>query len=303
MKHEVFTIMVCLLAFVIISCGSSRTPSELDMVFVEGGSMKLGNGSNQWPFHEMKMHSYYMSACEITNKQVADVFNWAQSKEYVTFSPTSVRLVPYFIWELIDLDHKNCQLLIEDNKLSPKPGKENYPVVQISWYGAVAFCNYLSEKEGRTPSYDLETWDLIEDRDGYYLPTTDEWEYASRGGAHSENSKYAGSDDPDSVAWYIENSEGTIHPVGLKKPNELGLYDMSGNVWEVCTDKFGLYYTFESDDSEPIAISGSLRIYRGGSFATDRCQVNSYVCSIDQPSYCWCFDDIGFRVVSRADYD
>jgi len=300
MRNSILLLGACVLVCTAMSCTAGRVSSELTMITVAGGQMKLGNGTNQWPFHEAIIATFYMSAFEITNKQVCDVFNWAKSKGYVDVSVNSIKIIPHFKWELMDLDNDNCQVMFESGVMKPKPGKENYPVVEISWYGAVAFCNYLSEKEGRTPCYDLATWDLIPGKDGYYLPHADEWEYAARGGTKATDTVYAGSDVINDVAWYRENSDGAIHAVGRKKPNELGIYDLSGNVWEVCTEKMGLYYTFQEADSDPMSINGSLRIYRGGSFKTDRCQADSYVASVNQPDYCWCFEDIGFRVVSKV---
>jgi sulfatase modifying factor 1 len=300
MGRIINTVTMCALVFLAFTCTPGHIVSELDMIFIEGGDMKLGNGSNQWPFHEVTLSSYYISAYEITNEQVCNVFNWAKNKGYIDISPTSIKKIPYFQWELVDLDNDDCQIVDDGGLLTPKKGKERYPVVQISWYGAVAFCNFLSEKEGRTPSYDLETWDLDVSKDGYYLPHADEWEYAARGGVKRRDTFYAGSDMIDDVAWHRGNSAGTPHPIGLKKANELGIYDLSGNVWEYCTEKIGLYYTFQNGDSDPIEINGGLRIYRGGSYNTDRCQVNSYVCSVNQPDYCWCFSDIGFRVVCKT---
>jgi len=139
---------------------------------------------------------------------------------------------------------------------SDKPGSEQRPVDFVSWFDAVVFCNCLSISEGFTPVYmlfgirDPEKWgavpndfitnwnDIEEDEEafGYRLPTRIEWEYAARGGKKSCSCMYAGSDDPDEVAWYKENENDQTWPVGGKKPNELGLYDICGNVWEWCWD-------------------------------------------------------------------
>ncbi len=126
---------------------------------------------------------------------------------------------------------------------------DNLPVEQVSWNDCQTFITKLNSLTGLN----------------FRLPTEAEWEYAARGGNKSRGYKYAGSNNIDDVAWHTSNSSSKTHAVGTKQPNELGLYDMSGNVWEWCGDWYGDYSS--SAQTNPTgATSGSDRVYRGGSW-------------------------------------
>ncbi len=150
-----------------------------------------------------------------------------------------------------------------------------HPVIHVSWNDAVAFCNWLSEKEGLQKAYSGSGSSIRCDfnANGYRLPTEAEWEYAARGGNTSKGYKYSGSNDLDAVGWYgAYNNDGNrtreegTSPVGKKQPNELGIYDMSGNVWEWCWDWKGEYSS--SNQTDPRGPnSGSYRVLRGGSWS------------------------------------
>jgi formylglycine-generating enzyme required for sulfatase activity len=132
-------------------------------------------------------------------------------------------------------------------------GRGTRPVMGVTWPDAVAYCNWLSAKAGLTPCYSgkgrLIQCDFA--ANGYRLPTEAEWEYAARGGQLSRGYLYAGGNNPDDVAWYNVNAGGQAHPVGQKQPNELGLYDMSGNAWEWCWDLYEANYYATSPASDP----------------------------------------------------
>ena len=137
---------------------------------------------------------------------------------------------------------------------------DNLPVERVSYKDVKEFITKLNQKTGKT----------------FRLPTEAEWEYAARGGKKSKGYKYAGSNNIDDVAWYYENSNNKTHPVKTKRPNELGIYDMSGNVWEWCSDNYGAYSS--SSQTNPTGpSSGSDRVYRGGSWSGDagRCRVSN----------------------------
>ena len=157
-------------------------------------------------------------------------------------------------------------------------GRGSRPVINVTWWDAVEYCNWLSEREGLRPAYDdgnlldssgRKTTD-VSTVAGYRLPTEAEWEYAARGGKKGRGYKYSGSDDIDEVAWYGDNSRSTTQEVGMKAPNELGLYDMSGNVWEWCSDWYADDYFGQSPNLNPYNDSIDLeRVMRGGSAGLD----------------------------------
>ncbi|MBC7507732.1 MAG: formylglycine-generating enzyme family protein [Ferruginibacter sp.] len=135
---------------------------------------------------------------------------------------------------------------------------DNHPLENVSWDDAVAYCDWMSDKTGNI----------------YRLPTEAEWEYAARGGKQSKGFKYSGGQSIDGTGWYKENSGTGTKEVAQKKANELGLYDMSGNVWEWCLDWYGDYVAGAQTNPRG-AKSGSSRVLRGGSWdgTAARCRV------------------------------
>ncbi|MDR0940740.1 MAG: formylglycine-generating enzyme family protein [Bacteroidales bacterium] len=126
---------------------------------------------------------------------------------------------------------------------------ENSPVEQVTWNDVQGFITKLNTLTGKT----------------FHLPTEAEWEYAARGGNKSAGHIYSGSDTVNNVAWFANNSGSKTHTVASKQPNELGIYDMSGNVWEYCSDWHGSYSS-DAQINPTGATTGSDRVYRGGSW-------------------------------------
>lgn len=159
------------------------------------------------------------------------------------------------------------------------------PKANISWEEAITACNLFSQKAGLKECYSLtnNSEDMIWDQlaNGYRLPTEAEWQYACQAG--KPGYRYG---ELDEIAWYKDNSDGKLHPVGEKKPNAWGLHDMIGNVWEWCWDLYDL------------EVYGSYRIFRGGSWAEEARGCGSTNRRRSHPTFG--IDDLGFRLARNG---
>ncbi len=171
--------------------------------------------------------------------------NYANSDEYPVHSVT---LSGYYIGRC-EVTQELWEAVMGSNPSYFK-GAQN-PVESVSWNDCQEFVSRLNSLTGRT----------------FRLPTEAEWEYAARGGNQSLHYKYSGSDNEDDVAWYYSSSGSTTHAVGTKSANELGIYDMSGNVSEWCSDWSGGYSAGAQTNPQGPS-SGSDRVLRGGSWGT-----------------------------------
>lgn len=156
---------------------------------------------------------------------------------------------------------------------------DNHPIINVSWDEAVAYCQWLSGQTGKK----------------YRLPTEAEWEYAARGGKKSNGYLFAGGQSVYMYGWFEENSSATTQPVGKKRPNELGLFDMSGNAWEWCHDWWGPYKNRSEVNPQGPDGNGFFKVLRGGSwnFAFNDCRVGIREFFSPDGHH----NDFGFRVV------
>ena len=257
-----------------------------NFVRVEGGSFQMGSHigyyDDQRPVRTVKIRSFYMGKTEVTQREWFEVMG------------TTVRQ----------------QLAILKSEYLTLAGEsDNHPMYCVSWYEAIEYCNKKSIKEGLTPAYDKKgttvTWNR--NASGYRLPTEAEWEYAAKGGIGSPgNYTYAGSNDINAVAWYSAYDkdwkpigERTTMLVGTKAPNGLGLYDMSGNVFEWCWDWYAPSYSNAGGNDNPTgAPSGKDRAVRGGAWSHGESAASTVMRSSYDTFYPdYRFNDVGFRVV------
>jgi formylglycine-generating enzyme len=229
--------------------GSAQTNTDLmpSMADVQGGSFMMGNAKgnpDENPVHKVTLNSFYIGKFEVTRKEFK---KFVDATGYLTDAeqPDTFRLkhglpprnVNNGSWKQ---DAKGMKIPLSDSLK---------PVGNISWDDAVAYCNWLSKVTGKK----------------FRLPTEAEWEFAARGGTKSKGYMNAGSNDLDEVAWYGKNSDGAYHTGGQKMPNELGIYDMQGNMREWCSDWYGeTYYKVSLEENPQGPERGKHKVLRGG---------------------------------------
>lgn len=261
---------------VVTSTTTTTTPGTIGGtgVTVAGGSFTMGDTwgdgeEDETPTHSVTISEFTLSRYEVTNEKMREVLQWAYDNDYVTIGSDYVKNVGEDPQDLIELgdDSRYLELTFnsETDEFEVDPDKDNFPSVGLTWYGAVAYCHFLSLKEGYESCYNIDAWTCDWTKNGYRLPTEAEWEYAARGGADGADTQYSGSDNIDTVAWYAGTSSNGTSQVGTKGANELGLYDMSGSAWEWCWDWFAPYSsTSETDPTGPAYGSEGTRVLRGG---------------------------------------
>ncbi|MGL4985869.1 MAG: formylglycine-generating enzyme family protein [Treponemataceae bacterium] len=216
---------------------SIKLANEKGFILVEGGTFEMGNdnGANdEKPVHNVTLDSFYINKYPVTQAEWADI--------------------------------------MKDNTYNSE--KANLPATGKRWADAISYCNKRSIAEWLTPVYTIKgsTVTINKEATGYRLPTEAEWEYAARNGSKTTNNyKYSGSNCLDDVAWYINNMSTSlldVHPVGTKKSNLLGLYDMSGNSEEWCYDVYDNYS--KESQNNPIGPAENAtdknHVYRGGAY-------------------------------------
>jgi formylglycine-generating enzyme required for sulfatase activity len=218
----------------VFSSDNDQILTDIPLVYVAGGTFTMGCTAEQGnscpadekPAHQVTVDDFYIGKYEVTQAQWKAVTGRNPSKFKRDYCP-----VEQVSWDDI------------------VGTSGDYMTIRNIQYYANGFIYKLNKRTGRQ----------------YRLPTEAEWEYAARGGANSQGYKYSGGDVMSNVGWHEVNSGGGINPVGIKWPNELGIYDMSGNVWEWCSDWYGKYNN-NSQTNPTGPATGSRRVYRSGSW-------------------------------------
>ena len=238
------TLLLVVTTLSIVSLSAFKTALQMNrMVRVEGGTYKMGSKDSDKTADndEQKQHDVTIKTFEISKFEVT-VWEW---KQYTKANKLKMPLKPEWGWQ------------------------DNYPINGITWEEAIAYCNWLSKKEKLQPVYSKQGPNYVCNfkANGYRLPTEAEWEFAAKGGIKSKGYKFSGGNDANEVAWHKAISKNSPHTVGTKLPNELGLYDMSGNVWEWCWDWYNKdYYKIEKGDNPKGPEMGERKCVRGGSW-------------------------------------
>ncbi len=297
--RPLFGPLLTLALVVVVACSNDNPAAPggggdvvpTDLVSIPAGSFTMGSPLNEpgraenENAHRVTLtHEFWMKSHEVTNEEYRQAANWAMAEGLIEITGDEIKVLrdvgngKNFFLSLtasgseLDYDAEGDSLIIYDVGFGLNP---DHPIKYLTWWGAAAYCNWRSIREGREPAYDQTTWAVdLYGATGYRLPTEAEWEYAARGG---NETAFGGSQimeigcEVDSLqyqGWYCFNAEEWSNSVGTKAPNAYGLYDMHGNVWEFCNDWYGEFYYTASPDTNPAGPPAGpwLRSARGGSW-------------------------------------
>jgi formylglycine-generating enzyme len=245
MKLLLLSFVLCILPlFMYAQHKQMALQTDSNLVFVEGGSFKIGDKHgepDETPLKKIKLDAFLIGKYEVTNKEFVEFLN----KNGNQFEDNS---------QWIDLSGKwntlKCRIYQIDNQFFVETGYEDFPVNFVNWYGANAYCKW---RGGR-------------------LPTEFEWEYVAKGGKHGQKEHHSEIEkNLENYAWFSENSNDQVHKRGLKKSNILGIFDLQGNVWEWCQNFYASNYYQNITRKNPEGPQqADFRVIRGGSWTNSR---------------------------------
>lgn len=260
------SILVIIIALFVWSPSDSTPIFPGTTISIASGIFKMGSNdgdNDEQPIHKVRVNNFSISKYEITNAQYAVFMNAIGANANGRYKGI----------EYLEMNDEHIEINYINGKFVADTSKENHPVIEVSWYGAKAYCTYY----------------------GGRLPTEAEWEFAAKGGNKHRGYTYAGSDNADEVAWYHKNSGNTTKKVGTKNSNELDLYDMSGNVSEWCNDWYDKNYYKKPVNNSKGPTSGAFKVIRGGFWNFNLGFIRVTDRSLNRPTST--STDIGFRFV------
>ncbi len=260
-----------------IAIAQQKSSNQPEMIFINGGTFNMGSntgGSDEKPMHEVFVDNFSICKYEVT---IGEFRRFVKDTKYVTDAEKLAELYKTDLSQTKARPGKNWHSISIGVEIPEKDSM--LPVSFISWNDANAYCDWLSKQTSKT----------------YRIPTAAEWEFAARGGTKSGHFIYSGSNIAEEVAWFSKNAGFKSHNIGTKRANELGIYDMSGNMQEWCYDWYNAYYYTDSPKENPRGPDqGRRKVVRGGSWGSAETSLRTTYRNNDFPNSSQA--DFGFRL-------
>ena len=261
--------LMALLAFTFWShLNAAQKPATPEMIWIKGGDFFLGDSlgnADERPVHKIKLADFYLAKTEIT------LAHFAEFVMATGYSTDAEKGNGSFVWGSSGWSIQEGVFWRCDELGALRPKEHySYPVLHVSWMDAAHYCNWMSIQMGLKKVFDFQQDTVFIDpfANGFRLPTEAEWEFAAAEGKYGQKPRFSGGNDLESLAWYSGNAQKRVHAVAQKNANKLGLYDLTGNVWEWCLDHYTVDYhrrsIGERDSFGPL--NSHLYVLRGGSW-------------------------------------